>query len=147
MLREITIQQPLKSMSTVKMEVIQRFVNGDLTVSNGKIDNAAGLVWIAGNTSYTSSTNGGYVSTGQLVFNGGLSQTINGDVINANRVEVDNSNGVTIQSGTLNIDSSLLLSSGVFTQGASASVVLQSDAEFDAYLDDLKQWILCRANY
>ena len=112
------------------------FVNGDLTVSNGKIDNAAGLVWIAGNTSYTSSTNGGYVSTGQLVFNGGLSQTINGDVINANRVEVDNSNGVTIQSGTLNIDSSLLLSSGVFTQGASASVVLQSDAEFDAYLDD-----------
>ena len=48
-----------------------------------------GLVWIAGNTSYTSSTNGGYVSTGQLVFNGGLSQTINGDVINANRVEVD----------------------------------------------------------
>ncbi|MEC7268236.1 MAG: hypothetical protein VXV82_06405, partial [Bacteroidota bacterium] len=112
------------------------YVNGDLTVSNGKIDNASGLVWIAGNTSYTSSTNGGYVSTGQLVFNGGTSQTINGDVINANRVEVDNSNGVTIQSGTLNIDSSLLLSSGVFTQGASASVVLQSDAEFDAYLDD-----------
>ena len=112
------------------------FVNGDLTVSNGKIDDASGLVWIAGNTSYTSSTNGGYVSTGQLVFNGATSQTINGDVINANRVEVDNSNGVAIQSGTLNIDSSLLLSSGVFTQGASASVVLQSDAEFDAYLDD-----------
>tara|TARA_B100000963_G_scaffold74128_3_gene62243 strand:+ start:15535 stop:17916 length:2382 start_codon:yes stop_codon:yes gene_type:complete len=112
------------------------FVNGDLTVSNGKIDNVSGLVWIAGNTSYTSSTNGGYISTGKLVFNGGTSQTINGDVINANRVEVDNFNGVTIQSGTLNIDSSLLLSSGVFTQGSSASVILQSDAEFDAYLDD-----------
>ena len=112
------------------------FVNGDLTVSNGKIDNVSGLVWIAGNTSYTSSTNGGYISTGKLVFNGGTSQTINGDVINANRVEIDNFNGVTIQSGTLNIDSSLLLSSGVFTQGSSASVILQSDAEFDAYLDD-----------
>ena len=112
------------------------YVNGDLTVTNGKIDNASGLVWVAGNTSYTSSTNGGYVSTGQLVFNGGLSQTINGDVINANRVEVNNASGVTIQSGTLNIDSSLLLTDGVFTQGASASVVLQSDAEFDAYLDD-----------
>ena len=112
------------------------YVNGDLTVSNGKIDNASGLVWITGNTTYTSSTNGGYVSTGQLVFNGSTTQSINGDVINANRVEVDNVSGVTIQSGTLNIDSSLLLSSGVFTQGSSASVVLQSDAEFDAYLDD-----------
>ena len=111
-------------------------VNGDLTVSNGKIDNASGLVWITGNTTYTSSTNGGYVSTGRLVFNGSTTQSINGDVINANRVEVDNANGVTIQSGTLNIDSSLLLSSGVFTQGTLASVVLQSDAEFDAFLDD-----------
>ena len=57
-------------------------------------------------------------------------------MINANRVEVNNASGVTIQSGTLNIDSSLLLTDGIFTQGASASVVLQSDAEFDAYLDD-----------
>jgi len=112
------------------------YVNGDLTVNNGKIDNASGLVWVAGNTSYTSSANGGYVSTGRLIFNGSVTQTIDGDVINANRVEVDNPSGVTIQSGTLNIDSSLLLTNGVFTQGTSASVVLQSDAEFDAYLDD-----------
>lgn len=103
-------------------------INGTLSALKGNITYGAHIISAKGNVNITTTV--GASSTGKVVLDGSAPQTISANNGTFHFVELNNATGVNLTTGTLNINETLTMTSGVFNidihklvlQGSSATI-------------------------
>jgi len=90
-------------------------VNGTLTISNGIFDYASFIASARGTVTLGSGgTIGKAASSGRLLLDGSLAQTLNSSSSSIHNLEINNAAGITLATGNLTVLRTLTLTTGVF---------------------------------